>query len=128
MHLFSKFEKIFLFIKEAGLDFRKNWQKNMYTFLEKCWIEEMVVECVNKNIDDCPFGNVQYGTLTLGAILFPGVLLAFSEFCFCKFFPFGGYMAERQLGKNWPLVMKCLAFPFYAIFMAVFLIILTTLE
>ena len=100
----------------------------MYNFLEQCWTEKVVVECVNKNVDDCPSGNVQYGTLTLGAILFSGILLAFSEFYFYKFFPFGGYMTQKELGKNWHLVIKCLVLPFYAIFMGIFLIFLTTLE
>jgi hypothetical protein len=124
----SKYESISRFINEAGIDLNKNWQNSMYDFLSKCWMDEVVVECINKNVDDCPYGNVQYGALTLVAILFPGILLAFSEFCFYRYFPFGGYMASRQLGKNWPLVIKCLAFPFYAIFMAIFLLVLTTLE
>ena len=128
LNLFSKHEKITRFIREAGLSLNKNWQNSIYNFLTKCETEQVVVECINKNINDCPSGNVQYGTLTLGAILFPGILFAFSEFCYYMFFPFGGYMASRQLGKNWPLVLKCLAFPSYAIFMGIFLIVLTTLQ
>ena len=128
LKLYIKRKSIALFIREAGLRLHSNWQHNMYYLLDKCWKENVVIECINKNIDDCPSGNLQYGTLTLGAILLPGILFAVSEFSYCRCFPFGGYTSCDDIGKMWPFYVKCFAFPFYAMFMSIFLIFLTILE
>ena len=128
LKLILKQKSIALFIKEAGLRSQSNWQQGMYYFLDKCWKENVVIECINKNIDDCPSGNVQYGMLTLGAILLPGILFAVSEFSYCKCFQFGGYTSCKDIGKMWPFYVKCFAVPFYVLFMSIFLIFLTIFE
>ena len=128
LKLISIQEKINMFIKGSGLGSESNWTNNIHGLFDKCWKNNITFECNNKNIDDCPSGNLQYGILTLLAIFFPGVLFAISEFSYYKYFRFGGYAEKKQLGIHWPLIVKLIMMPIYASLMAPFLIILTTIE
>ena len=116
------------FIEKAGLDAGANWNMNVYNFFEKCWKDNITIECNNKYIDDCPSGRLQYGTLTLLVIFFPGILFAISEFSHHNYFRFGGYAETKEFGKHWPLVLKWIMIPIYASLMAPFLIVMTTVE
>ena len=125
--LLKKEKHIADFTFESGFkwDF-SNWREVLHQLLNNCYQDEVNIKCINKSLDDCPWGYAQYGALTLITILFPGILFAISEFCFHKFFPFGGYMTSKCLGKNWPFFVKCSVMPFYAICMSIVFIIITT--
>ena len=64
-------------------------EERIHSLLSKCHKDQLHVHCEDDSLDLCPQGHLLYGLVTLGAMAFPGILLALSEFKHFKAFRFG---------------------------------------
>ena len=115
-------------VKETGLNFSSNWKEQIYEFLGKCHQDAVEIRCINEDIDDCSYGFLGYGTLTMLPIVLPGMLYAISDFCFHKYFRFCGFLETSQRRNNWLKCHTFLLLPVYAIFMGFILNLLIAIE
>ena len=96
-------------------------------FVSQCTHQSLHIECIDDTVDLCSHGHYYYGICILAITAVPGILFAVSDFMNFYGFTFGKLLGNPILRK-WPVIIKLIILPMYAVFMVPFIVVVTVLS